>query len=55
MADSLRVAIGQHSAPGRAGPNQDFHGAVLPTGHMPQLEAPAALSALLRAHFEEEP
>ncbi len=29
--------------------------AVLPTGHMPQLEAPAALSALLRAHFEEEP
>ena len=34
MADSLRVAIGQHSAPGRAGPNQDFHGAVLPTGHL---------------------
>lgn len=34
MADSLRVAIGQYSAPGHAGPNQDFHGAVLPEGHL---------------------
>lgn len=34
MADSLRVAIGQHSSPGHAGPNQDFHGAVLPEGHL---------------------
>lgn len=34
MTDTLRVAIGQHSAAGREGPNQDFHGAMLPTGHL---------------------
>lgn len=28
--------------------------AVLPTGHMPHLEAPAALAALLRGHFTQE-
>jgi len=28
--------------------------AVLPTGHMPHLEAPHALAALLRAHFQED-
>ncbi|WP_399679571.1 protein kinase [Xenophilus sp.] len=29
-----RVSVGQHSAAGRNGPNQDFHGAMLPAGHL---------------------
>ncbi|MFT4268822.1 MAG: bifunctional protein-serine/threonine kinase/phosphatase [Xenophilus sp.] len=29
-----RVSVGQHSAAGRGGVNQDFHGAMLPTGHL---------------------
>ena len=29
-----RVSVGQHSAAGRGGPNQDFHGAMLPAGHL---------------------
>jgi serine/threonine protein phosphatase PrpC len=32
MAQSLRVTLGQHSRAGRKALNQDFHGAVLPTG-----------------------
>lgn len=35
MPEALpRAAVGQHSAAGRDGLNQDFHGAMLPAGHL---------------------
>jgi len=34
MAHGLRVTLGQHSLAGAHGANQDFHGALLPTGHL---------------------
>ncbi len=34
MGKSLRVTIGQHSLAGAHAQNQDFHGALLPTGHL---------------------
>ena len=29
----MKVTLGQHSLAKPGGPNQDFHGAMLPTGH----------------------
>ena len=44
MSRALTLSLGQHSARGRKDRNQDFHGAITPTG--PQLELKGVAVAL---------
>lgn len=45
MSGTLRISIGQHSDAGRKPVNQDFHGAVLPTGSLLQTKGIAVALA----------